>query len=92
VLILQRKPGESLVIGEDISITVVSVDGGRVRLAISAPQDVPILRSELVDATAANRDSAAGETAPAELLDLFGSSPEHSRQMPPAAKTPRKEV
>ena len=48
MLILQRKPGESLVIGGDISITVVSVEGGRVRLAISAPQDVPILRSELV--------------------------------------------
>lgn len=92
MLILQRKPGESLVIGEDISITVVSVDGGRVRLAISAPRDVPILRSELVDATAANRDSVAGETAPVELLDLFGGNPEHSRQNSPAAKTPRKEV
>lgn len=92
MLILQRKPGESLVIGEDISITVVSVDGGRVRLAISAPQDVPILRSELVDATAANRDSAAGETAPAELLGLFSESPEHSHQTPPSAKKPRKEV
>lgn len=72
MLILQRKPGESLVIGGDISITVVSVDGGRVRLAISAPQDVPILRSELLDATAANRDSAAGDASPSELLNLFG--------------------
>lgn len=86
MLILQRKPGESLVIGEDISITVVSVDSGRVRLAISAPQDVPILRSELLDATAANQDSVAGETAPAELLGLFGSSQEHSHQTPPSAK------
>ena len=92
MLILQRKPGESLVIGEDISITVVSVDGGRVRLAISAPQDIPILRSELVDATAANRDSAAGETAPAELLGLFGGNPEHSQQTPPSAKNAKKEV
>ena len=92
MLILQRKPGESLVIGEDISITVVSVDGGRVRLAISAPQDIPILRSELVDATAANRDSAAGETAPAELLGLFGGNPEHSHQTPPSAKNAKKEV
>ena len=92
MLILQRKPGESLVIGEDISITVVSVEGGRVRLAISAPQDIPILRSELVDATAANRDSAAGETAPSELLNLFGGSSGHSHQTPPSAKTPRKEV
>lgn len=92
MLILQRKPGESLVIGEDISITVVSVDGGRVRLAISAPQDVPILRSELVDATAANQDSVAGEAAPAELLDLFGAHPEHSHQIPPSAKKHKKDV
>lgn len=72
MLILQRKAGESLVIGEDITVRVVSVDGMRVRLAISAPEDVPILRSELVTATAANRDSAMEETAPAELLDLLG--------------------
>ncbi len=72
MLILQRKAGESLLIGEDITVRVVSVDGARVRLAISAPEDVPILRSELVTATAANRDSAMEEAAPAELLDLLG--------------------
>ena len=72
MLILQRKAGESLVIGEDITIRIVSVDGTRVRLAIAAPDDVPILRSELVTATAANRDSAMEEAAPAELLDLLG--------------------
>lgn len=72
MLILQRKAGESLLIGEDISITVVSLDGGRVRLAISAPGDVPILRSELVTATAANRDSAVEESAPTELISLLG--------------------
>ena len=77
MLILQRKAGESLVIGGDISITVVSVEGGRVRLAISAPQDVPILRSELVAATAANKDSAVEETTPMELLGLLGGKPEH---------------
>ena len=43
MLILQRKRGESLLIGEDISITVVSVDGERVRLAISAPPEVSVL-------------------------------------------------
>lgn len=72
MLILQRKTGEALLIGEDITIRVVSVDGTRVRLAISAPEDVPILRSELVTAAAANRDSAMEESAPAELLGLLG--------------------
>jgi len=75
LLILQRKPGESLVIGENISISVVSIEGGRVRLAISAPQEISILRSELLDATAANRDSAVEEAAPAELLGLLGALP-----------------
>ena len=77
MLILQRKAGESLMIGEDISVRVVSVDGARVRLAISAPDDVSILRSELVTATAANRDSAMEEAAPAELLDLLGGVLDH---------------
>lgn len=77
MLILQRKAGESLVIGEDITVHVVSVDGTRVRLAISAPEDVSILRSELITAATANRDSAMEETAPAELLDLLGGMLDH---------------
>ena len=80
MLILQRKAGESLVIGEDITIRVVSVDGTRVRLAISAPEDVSILRSELVTATAANRDSAMEEASPAEFLDLLGGVLDHKRE------------
>lgn len=72
MLILQRKVGESLVIGEDITVRVVSIDGVRVRLAITAPEAVPILRSELVTAADANRDSAMEESAPAELLGLLG--------------------
>ena len=72
MLILQRKAGEALMIGESVEVRVISVDGTRVRLAISAPEDVSILRSELITATAANRDSAMEEAAPAELLDLLG--------------------
>lgn len=72
MLILQRRAGESLVIGENITVSVVSVDGMRVRLAISAPEDVPILRSELITAATANRASAQEEAVPTELLELLG--------------------
>ena len=75
MLILQRKTGESLVIGEDVRVTVVSIEGGRVRLAISAPSEISILRSELLDAKLANQDSAVEEAAPAELLGLLGGMP-----------------
>ena len=77
MLILQRKAGESLLIGEDITVHVVSLDGTRVRLAITAPDDVSILRNELVTATATNRDSAMEEAAPTELLDLLGGVLDH---------------
>jgi carbon storage regulator len=86
MLILQRKAGESLVIGDDITVTVVSVEGGRVRLAISAPKDTPILRSELVVATAAHRDAAQEESAPSELLRMLDAVLEKE----PATEEPKK--
>ncbi|HWA98006.1 MAG TPA: carbon storage regulator [Pirellulales bacterium] len=47
MLVLTRKPGERLQIGEEIVITVTKVEGGRVRLAIAAPENVRVLREEL---------------------------------------------
>lgn len=47
MLVISRKKGESLLIGEDIEITVVKVDDGSVKLSISAPKSVTILRKEL---------------------------------------------
>ena len=71
MLILQRRSGESIRIGDDIEITIVSTEGGRVRLAISAPTDIPILRSELIGARETNRDSAMETVAPDKLLELI---------------------
>ena len=87
MLILQRKAGESLVIGDDITVRVISVDGTRVRLAIDAPGNIPILRSELIIATAANRDSAKEEAAPTELLNLLGGVLDHKREGPTPSET-----
>ena len=47
MLVLTRKPGERIWIGEDISVTVVRVTGGGVRLGIEAPQELPVIREEL---------------------------------------------
>jgi len=59
MLILERRPGESLAIGDDIRLTILSVgDGGKVQLGISAPRDVLILRGELKQAESVNRDVA----------------------------------
>ena len=47
MLVLSRKVGERIWIGEEISITVVRVAGGGVRLGIEAPEELPVVREEL---------------------------------------------
>jgi carbon storage regulator len=48
MLVLSRKLGEKVVIGTDITITLVEVKGNRVKIGISAPGDIPVFRAELV--------------------------------------------
>ena len=71
MLILQRKAGESLFIGDEIEVSVLSVEAGRVRLAIDAPKSVSILRSELKIAADTNREAADEEVSPLTLLDVL---------------------
>jgi carbon storage regulator len=50
MLALTRKVGESIVIDDSIRITVVAVEQGQVRIAIDAPRDIAVHRSEVYDA------------------------------------------
>jgi carbon storage regulator len=50
MLVLGRKANESLMIGEDIVVTVLAVEGDRIKIGIKAPANVRILRHELYDA------------------------------------------
>ncbi len=47
MLVLSRKPGERVLLGEGIELTVVEVKGNRVRLGITAPDVVPVRRQEV---------------------------------------------
>lgn len=47
MLILTRKIGESLLIGDDIEITVLSVRGGQVKLGVKAPKEISVHREEI---------------------------------------------
>ena len=80
MLILRRKAGETLLIGDNVKITVMDVYEGGVRLAIDAPKSVQILRSELLQAVDANRDAAEESKRPDALLGLLGSVPEDTMQ------------
>lgn len=60
MLVLTRKFDEELLIDGNIRVRVLSIDGGRVRLGISAPRSVPVARSELLTA---ERDGPKPATA-----------------------------
>ena len=65
MLSLGRREGESLCIGDHITITILSVDaGGNVNIGINAPKDLLILRSELKEATSANQEAATASSTP----------------------------
>lgn len=59
MLVIRRRSGESILIGEDVEIQVIEVSGGRVKLGIQAPANVPILRKE-VKLVAEQNTQAAG--------------------------------
>ena len=48
MLVLSRKPGESIVIGENITVRIIEVRGDRVRIGVEAPRDVPVYRTEIL--------------------------------------------
>ncbi|WP_152192558.1 carbon storage regulator CsrA [Georgenia satyanarayanai] len=69
MLVLSRKVGEQIVIGEDIVLTVVDVRGDTVRLGIAAPRHVTVNRAEVLRAVEeANRDAARADDADLDAL------------------------
>ena len=59
MLVLTRKPGERLVIGDNIVITVVEIKGDNIRIGIDAPREVKVYRGEIYDAIVAENREAA---------------------------------
>lgn len=70
MLVLSRKPGEALRIGDEVEITVVEVKGDMVRLGIQAPRNIQVWRRELWEAIVAENKKAAEEAATAEVPSI----------------------
>lgn len=65
MLVLTRKINQSISLGDDIKITVLSVEGDRVSIGVDAPREVRIFRSELLEGTKnVNRESLVSEFIP----------------------------
>ena len=71
MLVIRRRVGESLFIGDDIEIEVLDVCGGQIKIGIQAPRQIIILRSEVRLTAEANR-LAARQATPAIMRMLAG--------------------
>lgn len=67
MLILQRRKGQALSINNNITLTIVDTGADWVKLAIDAPKEIPVLRTELVEAAAENQE--ASRTVSKEMLN-----------------------
>jgi carbon storage regulator len=64
MLVLRRKVGESIILDGIISISVLAVEGERVKIGINAPPDVTIVREELLRVLGSDLSNQSGEPAP----------------------------
>jgi carbon storage regulator len=87
MLVLSRKKDETIMIGDDVEITVVDVRGDKVRLGITAPKSIPVHRREVYDAI--QREKKAAKEPPNHVEEENKEEPEKEPQEP-AAKPSRK--
>lgn len=71
MLVLQRKKGETLLIGDNIRISVMEVGADAVKLAIEAPKEVKILRGELEEAIMVNQESVMDKAHIANIKQIL---------------------
>lgn len=64
MLVLSRKPGERIIIGDQVVVTVVRIGPNNVRLGIDAPPEMNIVREELCSGPSIHTRTATGETPP----------------------------
>jgi carbon storage regulator len=77
MLVLSRHRDESIMIGDDVVVTIVDIRGDKVRLGIEAPQYIPVHRQEVYEAIKRENEKAARMT-PSDTREVNSPSSTHS--------------
>ena len=77
MLVLTRRPGESIIVGKDIVITVLEIKGGQVRIGIDAPREIQVHREEVYEQVRQeNLEAVRHADAAREALKRHRQNPE----------------
>ena len=60
MLVLSRKPKESIIINGNVTVSVLRIDSDNVRIGIDAPMEIPVMRQEIYNEISQNNQAAAG--------------------------------
>lgn len=72
MLVLSRRRGDAILIGDDIEVTVIEIQGDNVKIGITAPKTIPVLRKELMEeASSANAQAASVDIDLSALEELY---------------------
>ena len=74
MLVLSRQRDETIMIGDDIEVTVVDIRGDKVRLGINAPREISVHRKEVYDAIR-RENRAAAQVKPEDVSGVAGKAP-----------------
>jgi len=77
MLVIRRRPGESLMLGDDVEIEILEISGAHVKVGIHAPQSVRVMRKEILTVRQQNQASAVPISADQvdRLLEKFKNPP-----------------
>ena len=71
MLIITRRPGEKVMVGDDVVVEVIEISGSNVRIGITAPRSVPVFREEIW--TAVKAENAAAAATDVDLPEDVGT-------------------
>lgn len=71
MLALARKINQSIMIGNDVEVTLLEIKGDQIKIGINAPKDVPIYRKEIFDQIQQENRNAVQEVDVSKIRDLF---------------------
>ena len=77
MLILTRRVGESLMIGDDVNVTVLGIRGNQVRIGVNAPKEIPVHREEIYDRI---KREKSGDAPADDEYDSFGDEASASNE------------